>query len=329
MTDEPKAMLTLAEEVARVLSTAPKPLTLAQVKSALKQAGIRTTGQGRVTDAEIEAALNAEGVFQHPPTTARGKPAYWNRAPKSAEETAAEAAASKAAKAADAERRKLEKAIRELNERVHTKILEVGDKVAAPSALGRPSAKAKPELHAEFERILATLLQEKRLFEHPGGKYARKPYEPPRPPNWYEKSDAKRAIAAFVKAAEKLLEIEGATREWLIERLPQGKPAQKPSPEPLDLNSFAADVLGVARKTPPEYRFYDSKVFISAAWRASQESPGFPKMGLEEFKRHLVEANRQHLLNLGRADEVALMNAELVRASETLQLTHTFHFILV
>jgi hypothetical protein len=52
-------------------------------------------------------------------------------------------------------------------------------------------------------------------------------------------------------------------------------------------------------------------------------------MNLADFKQRLVEANQQHLLNLSRANEVQMMNAEMVKESETFQLTHTFHFILV
>ena len=232
MTDESKKMLTLAEEVANVLVAAPKPLALAGVKKGLKAAGIET-GKGGVSKALLAAALNAKGVFTHPPAKAGGQPSYWNKPPKSADELAAEAAEkaaaakakedekaakvaeaarkkaereakaiaeakAKAANAAEAARKKAEreakaiaeaeekaakeadkaaKPLRVLREKVHAKVLQLGDKIVAGSGIGKPMAKAKPELHNEFERILGQLLEEKKLFEHPGGKYGRKPYE--------------------------------------------------------------------------------------------------------------------------------------------------------
>ena len=64
-------------------------------------------------------------------------------------------------------------------------------------------------------------------------------------------------------------------------------------------------------------------------WRASQREPNFPRLTLPEFKQRLVEANRDHLLHLSRADLVQAMDPRLVAESETAYLNATFHFVLL
>jgi hypothetical protein len=85
----------------------------------------------------------------------------------------------------------------------------------------------------------------------------------------------------------------------------------------------------LARSAPESARFGSNKVFISALWRMSQQQPSFPRMELAEFKRLLLEANRQRLLYLSRADLVPVMDPKLVADSETPYLHTSFHFVLL
>lgn len=121
-------------------------------------------------------------------------------------------------------------------------------------------------------------------------------------------------------------------RDWLEGVRPAPQPRREegtPAPEPFDLAAFAATVQALAAKSPPEHRFHDNKVFISALWRATQDEPSFPRLGLPEFKHRLVEANAQDLLHLSRADLVSAMDPQLLAESETRYLNAAFHFVLV
>lgn len=97
---------------------------------------------------------------------------------------------------------------------------------------------------------------------------------------------------------------------------------------PSDLGGFARDVHQVAHDCPTG-RFGASRVFIAHVWRALRARPRYERLGLDAFKRRLVEANQARLLDLGRADLVEAMDPEDVRLSETRHLGATFHFVRV
>jgi hypothetical protein len=131
---------------------------------------------------------------------------------------------------------------------------------------------------------------------------------------------------------------EAVIRRWLAEREAIGTPAPSPSqsvahpsPPPFDLDAFAARVRELAR-TAPTGRFGDNKVFLSHVWNRFRESAsaggaGGNGMSRADFDRHLVEANRQNLLTLSRADLVSAMDPGDVAESE-IRLPHsTFHFV--
>lgn len=115
-------------------------------------------------------------------------------------------------------------------------------------------------------------------------------------------------------------------RDYLTGR-PESLPPLATREEPLDLPAFANTVLKLARISPPADRFHDNKVFIAPLWRASQREPNFPRLSLAEFKGRLIQANREGLLHLSRADLVQAMDPRLVAESETSHLTATFHFV--
>jgi hypothetical protein len=118
-------------------------------------------------------------------------------------------------------------------------------------------------------------------------------------------------------------------REWLSGPSTEPPVAEPESPAEFDLPAFAETVKALGRTSPPEDRFGGNKVFIAAVWRASQREPGFPRLDLPEFKSRLIEANREGLLNLSRADLVEVMDPARVTESETHNLNATFHFVLV
>lgn len=93
--------------------------------------------------------------------------------------------------------------------------------------------------------------------------------------------------------------------------------------EPLPL------VIAVLPTIHGEGRIGDRKVFIAALWdRIGRKI----HMSLLEFKRWLIEQNRQRRLVLARADLIAAMPYDLVRRSETetegASRGATFHFVI-
>jgi hypothetical protein len=118
-------------------------------------------------------------------------------------------------------------------------------------------------------------------------------------------------------------------REWFSRRSPEEPTAEPESPAEFDLLAFAETVKALARTSPPGDRFGGNKVFVAAVWRASQREPGFPRLALPEFKARLVEANRDGLLSLSRADLVQAMDPARVAESETHYLNAVFHFVRI
>lgn len=75
-------------------------------------------------------------------------------------------------------------------------------------------------------------------------------------------------------------------------------------------------------------RYGKENVFVSALWRQLARDRRLPDLSLDHFKRWLVDANRDQLLALGRADLVDDMDARLVEDSEIEDLGATFHFVI-
>ncbi|XSE93100.1 hypothetical protein VZL07_22030 [Pseudomyxococcus flavus] len=87
---------------------------------------------------------------------------------------------------------------------------------------------------------------------------------------------------------------------------------------------FAEHVLTVARALPTG-RFGPNKVFISHVWKALQ--PEWSNR--ESFDAALLEANRNRLLSLTRADLVSAMDPKDVAESEVRSFGASFHFVVV
>jgi len=91
----------------------------------------------------------------------------------------------------------------------------------------------------------------------------------------------------------------------------------------------AADGIGDESEVEGKARGrFGGKVFIAAIWRDLQNDPRFASMSVEEFKRRLLEAHRQRLLTMARADLVAAMDHNEVIGSEIHDRGATFHFVL-
>lgn len=126
----------------------------------------------------------------------------------------------------------------------------------------------------------------------------------------------RQALSNFQSQSSPAAEATSQTPE-----IPNASPTLTPS-------DFAAVVLEAAHATQ-EGRFGDHKVFISQVWETFQKRQPALNLTLEDFKQHLIEANRQHLLTLSRADLSYDLTPEDVTASEITHLNSTFHFIRV
>ena len=96
--------------------------------------------------------------------------------------------------------------------------------------------------------------------------------------------------------------------------------------ETFDLTVFANTVNAAARECRTG-RFGESKVFINHVWNSLKDEPMLRGFDLTRFKEKLIEANRDHLLTLTRADMAAHLNQRDVLESECHYFNSEFHFI--
>lgn len=103
-------------------------------------------------------------------------------------------------------------------------------------------------------------------------------------------------------------------------------PASESPVTPADLSEFARQIQELARHSQTG-RFGDNKVFLSHLWKHFQKES--PRTGItrQEFDDRLLEANRQNLIILSRADLISEMDPADVEASEIALPHATFHFI--
>jgi hypothetical protein len=78
----------------------------------------------------------------------------------------------------------------------------------------------------------------------------------------------------------------------------------------------------------PKIDRWGDKVYISSLWRALSSSGHIGTIGLEQFKKMLVTANRDGVIDLARADVQAEMDQVLLRESEIRDHGATFHFVI-
>jgi hypothetical protein len=94
----------------------------------------------------------------------------------------------------------------------------------------------------------------------------------------------------------------------------------------------ADKLLNLVREAIPRIgsdgRFGPEKVFVSALWHYLENDGRLPDLSLDHFKRWLVTANRDQLVDLVRADSQGDMDGRLLEESEIRDLGATFHFVI-
>ncbi|MET0390976.1 MAG: hypothetical protein ABW321_33705, partial [Polyangiales bacterium] len=94
----------------------------------------------------------------------------------------------------------------------------------------------------------------------------------------------------------------------------------------VSLADFAAAVVQATR-APGVRRFHDDRAFIGSLWENMRGRAPVGDMPLAHFKERLIEAHRNQLLRMSRADLIAAMDPAEVARSEARYLESTFHFV--
>ena len=125
---------------------------------------------------------------------------------------------------------------------------------------------------------------------------------------------------------------EAVIRNWLTDKAPAAmptptnpKPAESDSHTP-NLTEFADRVRTIAKNSATG-RFGDNKVFLSHVWNQYRGDGGGNGMTRSDFDQLLVDANRENLLTLSRADLISAMDPQDVQSSEIRLANSTFHFL--
>jgi hypothetical protein len=113
-------------------------------------------------------------------------------------------------------------------------------------------------------------------------------------------------------------------------RAPTAKKIKNGSPDRRDAAFLtrAASKIARAASGPRARAFGPNKVFIASVWESLATDPELRSLGEAGFKALLVDAHRQGLIALSRADLVAAMDPRDVAASEIRHGNVTYHFIL-
>ena len=267
----PTPMKTLEEHVADILHGAPKPLAFAALKSALKNAGVPTSGKDKVTDAAIQSALDAaiEGVkgHLHPHKKPEGKPAYWHKPPVTQADIDAEKARRREAKADEKAKGKVAKAqekagekAAKADEKARDKVAKATEKAGAKAAEADRIAKEKAaevstRLRAKVSELGAKPVGEKQLGKPKASASAAEhgafeatlealigagelhPHagkygkHAPLVTRWYESKSLKKPFAEAVKAARKIVDSGKVDFEELAKCLKEKLDEKLPEPE--------------------------------------------------------------------------------------------------
>jgi hypothetical protein len=94
------------------------------------------------------------------------------------------------------------------------------------------------------------------------------------------------------------------------------------------LADFARAVQAAAER-PEVTRFHADRAFIGSVWEHMRGHNPVGTMSLEEFKKKLVEAHRERLLHISRADLIGAMDPREVERSEARYQDATFHFVVL
>lgn len=231
-------------------------------------------------------------------------------------------------------------------------VTELGDALIA-EALDLPAGPIT------LSRIRAHLIARRAELEPGAAPAAARPDPPQGATRASTKGDpeqvAARAAAKALRAhgADKRSIVQALARRWASAADPQQAPASPSSahasqvPETAPIQHAASPAAPVSPPRPPltadallalvrevipgigsDGRFGPEKVFISSIWHRLERDGRVPDFSLDRFKQWLLDANRERLLDLVRADLVGAMDPRLVAESEIEDLGDTFHFVL-
>ena len=93
-----------------------------------------------------------------------------------------------------------------------------------------------------------------------------------------------------------------------------------------DLRTFASRIRDLAGRAETA-QFGGNKVFLSHLWESYRAESECNGMTRRQFNEYLLEANRQNLITLSRADLISELDPETVEASEIALPHATFHFL--
>jgi hypothetical protein len=118
--------------------------------------------------------------------------------------------------------------------------------------------------------------------------------------------------------------VDAATRTWSVHNdnnmsTSQADPAVR-------LAAFARAVKDAAR-SPRVLRYDADRAFIGSVWENMRGRSPVGDMSLADFKDQLIQAHRERLLRITRADLVQAMDPEEVQRSEARYQNATFHFV--
>jgi hypothetical protein len=99
-------------------------------------------------------------------------------------------------------------------------------------------------------------------------------------------------------------------------------------PEAVSADALLTLVREAIPRIGSDGRFGPEKIFVSALWRYLEDDGRLPDLSLERFKRWLLTANRDQLIDLVRADSQGDMDGRLLEESEIRDLGATFHFVV-
>jgi hypothetical protein len=152
-----------------------------------------------------------------------------------------------------------------------------------------------------------------------------------------ERTDKKTVVRALTRNWLYAVSATGGVRTALpgpraLDLQPPHLPIEPKPPVTGVITTSADALLTLVREAIPRIgsdgRFGTEKVFVSAIWHRIESDNRLPDLSLDRFKRWLVTANRDQLLDLARADLVGAMDPKLVRESEIEDLGATFHFVV-
>jgi hypothetical protein len=144
----------------------------------------------------------------------------------------------------------------------------------------------------------------------------------------FELTQARKLIAAKAVRAKRTDPNE-LRRALVVSSMTRNEGANAP-PQPVaptaDLETFAQQVLDIVRNEK-EKRYGPDKVFICHVYDTYRGKYAASDIDYDDFKKLLIEANRQRLLDLARADIASSWHPEEVVRSATKHLEQTFHFV--